>query len=721
MKSDLFKLLTFLMSITLCSTQKVMVAQEVKYDQSLHLERPAPAPGTPHNCSAGVGGYNGEFQIYIVNITISDYRDLIGYDISKDFMAYKYEVVSFPFLANKDASAARSGRVLTLPGDAKRANTTFDLDVNNTISRPAWDFQAHPDPKFMSAAPYSYPVFQEYKQYTMDFWGPNNVNLIDWGPKGVATMTLQSAWFGKTSFPGTMAPASDRIFLPQTVLKLTLYFDKNASNIVSHTDPMYRRDKSISVILDLTRGKMADYPFNPSSRSSSFEEHDVTININAGEVVGNYNWNQNDERIIEHSSWDKLDTIKGLGYPASNGRENIFVVDYRMGNCNGSLPAGFEQQGETQIYVIDKAIDLTNINPSEKVIYNPGEVEITTDINAPILFPRCYTFRSVGGIYPEFDASQLGNQAYVDQLPYVVDHTAENGGPYDDLREIPIKSNAATHDANGDGVIDHFDVSVYRIMPEGVAELENGVTIYDATFVVEENGLLLGDLEKVFGRFKVMHLDGAGNIIGNEVINHGRREIAASMPTNGGLLELPGHVQLANNQTNFDVSDKYVAKAPYIEAADNDNTVLLKNNSDTRFAAFNYIDLFPGFDAEFGAEFTGEIVAENDGCVIIPSHEHENDDPEHGEGKRAFSGEGDAPIDTYFDIYPNPADDMLTVESSHTLSTIVVADATGKALREYKVEGSESTIDISGFPAGYYLVRMESVNEAFEWKPLVIE
>ncbi|MBL7928628.1 MAG: hypothetical protein JNL47_04000, partial [Bacteroidia bacterium] len=106
---------------------------------------------------------------------------------------------------------------------------------------------------------------------------------------------------------------------------------------------------------------------------------------------------------------DKADVLTGYIF-----QNNQFV--YRgAGPNNGSLTLKHQ-------YYIDQNIDMTDINPDEKVIYNPSEAHITAD---NLIFPSYYTFKTIRGVYPT-------------EAEVMADYTPENGCQnISDLRQVP--------------------------------------------------------------------------------------------------------------------------------------------------------------------------------------------------------------------------------------------------------------------------------------------
>lgn len=68
--------------------------------------------------------------------------------------------------------------------------------------------------------------------------------------------------------------------------------------------------------------------------------------------------------------------------------------------------------------------------------------------------------------------------------------------------------------------------------------------------------------------------------------------------------------------------------------------------------------------------------------------------------------------DAFYTIYPNPAKDMLHLESEAELSSALVYDATGRLVKKLELRGLfNSVLDISPLNNGIYLLKVESVDE----------
>jgi hypothetical protein len=143
---------------------------------------------------------------------------------------------------------------------------------------------------------------------------------------------------------------------------------------------------------------------------------------------------------------------------------------------SGVYPAGYEVSGSNAItrpgishqYKIDDDIDLSIINPDERVIYNPSEVDVT--YAGQVIFPDNYIFKTIRAKYPT--AAEVTAAI-----------TASNCGSYADARNVPVPTDVST-------TADPNDASIYHIKSGSTIVLNTCVQVFDATFDVESGGTL---------------------------------------------------------------------------------------------------------------------------------------------------------------------------------------------------------------------------------------
>lgn len=74
--------------------------------------------------------------------------------------------------------------------------------------------------------------------------------------------------------------------------------------------------------------------------------------------------------------------------------------------------------------------------------------------------------------------------------------------------------------------------------------------------------------------------------------------------------------------------------------------------------------------------------------------------------------------DNYTQLYPNPAGDQVTVASSFRIGEVELFSLTGQRVAHQAVDGISATLDLTGLPAGTYLVRI-ATNHGIAVKKLV--
>ncbi len=74
-----------------------------------------------------------------------------------------------------------------------------------------------------------------------------------------------------------------------------------------------------------------------------------------------------------------------------------------------------------------------------------------------------------------------------------------------------------------------------------------------------------------------------------------------------------------------------------------------------------------------------------------------------------------------FKVYPQPAKNMLTVESDIEISTISLIDMTGKMVFNSNLKSRLIDIPLSHFPAGIYFIKCKDVHETEKVQKLIIE
>ncbi len=399
--------------------------------------------------------FTGEYQIFSNLLESWEAASSLGYSIS-----YKIEPVSFPF--TPDCSNGDCGN---------SSSSTRDLVLIGSYVYGDYNFHRALD--------------------TMSSYS-----------------TLLSNKFTNTAPPGGM-----RDFIPHTVLKHTLFLHFGASVNSPVVD-------SFVFLLDHTRGFMSEYPFRNDNDESDPAEHDVTI----------FPWfiyTHNDSFLtVPNQGTNFMNTVDYFPFPDAHyfpdslipawlmvpqpNTPNIYLapeyflhpspyslVGVLVANYAWDPFAGLQSQvvmgHAPHTYYIDTAMDLTTINPRERIIYNPSAVYITAA--DPIVFPSGYTFMTVGGKYP--------TKIQVEAI--------DSDTMYADLREVPVIG-AALNLTDNPNTTAVDSMSYYYVTAGCTLRIEPCVTIYDATIVVQTGGRIELDTNGVGGNY-ILLVDSGGVLV----------------------------------------------------------------------------------------------------------------------------------------------------------------------------------------------------------------
>lgn len=65
---------------------------------------------------------------------------------------------------------------------------------------------------------------------------------------------------------------------------------------------------------------------------------------------------------------------------------------------------------------------------------------------------------------------------------------------------------------------------------------------------------------------------------------------------------------------------------------------------------------------------------------------------------------------SFFTVYPNPAEDMITIEGYGAINSLTISDMEGRCVIKEKTKPSKYILDVSGFSNGIYFAEIISVN-----------
>ncbi|QQR87531.1 MAG: hypothetical protein IPJ76_04705 [Flavobacteriales bacterium] len=472
------KLLTILAFAVACAGH----AQHINNPYQDHTNQPFGLP-TPINTQGNPSNYVGEYQIFL-----DDHYWNPGTN------AYvRIEAVSFPFTPLPEEPDI-TARTLLMP----------DLTSYGFNEAPgpchgwAWNSTNHGD--------LLDPKRDLMRETRIDFNGssPGGAGLFMTDHCGLIT----SLWASTAGATHDCADPTERVYLPHTILKHTIYWVDDDGKTVD----------SLSWLYDHTRGRMRNYPFcwNCSSLPAAYDVcfrpyaiadpygHTYQESSNGAWVTGfglaagtpNYfpkpysplDWTV---QLWPDDDNDPFDPLNTDGLPVRHAPYSLLeapllnhsataYAGYDIPGLNGQQPIFFNDNSWDYPWamVIDKPIDLHLINPSDKIIYNPSDVDINIDgnlyPNKTLVFPSGYTFRTVHGQHPS-EADVVANDPM-------------------GLHPNPANSVASTLGPNS---------SIYRIRSGSTLEIQPCVTIMDAVFIVEAGATLRYDAAYVDGNFTV--------------------------------------------------------------------------------------------------------------------------------------------------------------------------------------------------------------------------
>lgn len=534
-----------------------------------------PVDGTPIDAIPS-SGYFGEYQIFL-----NEHPWDVAPALNTNAISYKIETVSFPFTPNcihcQSYFPATPDRHLRMPNDQFPYIAAQKAWVRNTSSL------IPPGPT--STQTNDYLLRREFSgSYGVPLSGVSegNTHFATLASRGIAQDIGSPIEFH-----------SKRVFYPHSILKHTFYMHCGSGFTDAIVD-------SIVFVIDHTRGRMRYYPFMGSNTNTNESEHDVIVSLTWAPLIASeptYLNTINYYPIPVQPSvcQDHIPTDGSLTWSPDNyiRPEPGTLLQYFLGNFEGQTAAGYIDEttpapGIMHKYIIDRPVDLTLLNPSEKIIYNPSETEIdlntsfnTTGINT-LTFPTGYVFKTIGGIYPT--VTQVYN--------------SDPDGLYNDPRDIPVPTTLSCDDvAANDGVF-----SYYYVKSGSTLNIEPCVGIYDAEIVVESGGTLIYDPQQTYGNYTIVQDPGSTV----NVVN---------------LPQVVGCAHDCYDIYNYDVKDilisadeTWVGVSPY----DNNGDGVIRIAGRMRILANKTLTITGGLHFEFGEN--ADIVVEKGAKLIINSH-----------------------------------------------------------------------------------------------------
>ncbi len=337
-------------------------------------------------------------------------------------------------------------------------------------------------------------------------------------------------------------------------------------------------------------------------------------------------------------------------------------------------------------YEIDKNINLENINQTEKIIYNPSEVFITSGANH-LNFPTNYTFKTIRATYP------------YDNEVAAYDNAA-NGGPYTEKKDVPVLTDLGVdyHDTFGYPTNDPKYSSVYHLESGSKIFIESCVKLFDCTFDVQSGS------ELIFKHWSTNQVN---------VNRYG-------MLLNGGkLTKADPHFYFQNKTETEKIlefqSGSTIEAGSYVDVGTTSGPYNVVPNADVTFVANDEITLSDGFTAQTGSEFDAYISP-----VIIPlcgEHRSSNQSSNTNNDKKAHA---DVNRIAYANISPNPTSQNTEIKFGVTSSRhlyLKIFDSYGREIKtiinniEFKAGSYVYNFDASILNPGVYYCKLLSEGE----------
>jgi hypothetical protein len=430
--------------------------------------------------------FDGEYQILIDHMYWND--ENINFPSAINFISYDFECVSFPFVPSCYTNNLGSN---CLGAPERSFYVLSDGIINENLIGPN-------DVTGEGWAGSEGKIFRRINPTSFS----QHWNLLKqrYFMSGITSLVSRS-YNGETD--------DLRVQLPHSVLRITL-------NVHMGDDINDDIAVKISWLHDNTRGRMKFYPFiDHNNGVGPLKSHydvlfrpKILFNVNSGHFYNtnsNVDWFEEGARPIGLELGDPEGSINyfDIGdingtpdpvfypwppYPSPAGFPSFFyypapytLLSAPLLNALGKAYAGFSNNGTIDLsvhygmphsYFINETIMLNNINPTEKIIYNPSEVTI----DANLTFPEGYKFLTVHGKYPD--------KSWVEY---------NNFNNYEDLRDVLCPSDQV-------GINGEF-LSEYIISSGKTLTIKEGVIIMDAKFTGD--GTIKYNPYKVYGNFKI--------------------------------------------------------------------------------------------------------------------------------------------------------------------------------------------------------------------------
>jgi len=155
----------------------------------------------------------------------------------------------------------------------------------------------------------------------------------------------------------------------------------------------------------------------------------------------------------------------------------------------------------------------------------------------------------------------------------------------------------------------------------------------------------------------------------------------------------------------------------------------IQYNSSIKYAIYRYDDAGPYFLRDYSDQ---NFYMDDSVCGLPPFFHGYKVTALHISGidtcESDFSNEGWESCDglnennqeSYINIYPNPSNDFIRIESSEELRFISIYNSFGELMLKKKVDDRHLEIPVPGYPPGVYMIRVETEKETISRKVLII-
>lgn len=619
--------------------------------------------------------YTGEYQIYLDN------RFPWGQYFTSGFstitVTYQMEVVSFPF---------------TVPCAFQSGGCPPSIVLNRELFMPTITYNP-----------------------TTRCWGdlsnklPDDL-IIDNGFGGNLQTLISDAFVNRQLHFST----SNAKLLPHTIIKHTIC--AHCGNSTVHSTII----DSISWYYDNTRGRMRYYPFCTSNCLYNMKAWDIVFHPELLKTDNNYPYDYQLNDLLQFPTLDYFPyneinnpspcSLTGTTTPSEHidkfntGFYNynfIYPPSQSLLSCparteKGALIAGYDWhtgyldidqlQGSLHHYFIDTDFELTDINPIDRIIFNPSDVTITA---SDLHFPSGYTFKTIRGVYPSL-------------TEVTRDNTGDNGGTYTDLRKVPVITDLRCEDPlfpHDPAILDDAKYSsLYRLASGSKLTIDPCVTVYDAAFILDVGSTL------DFANFNSFR--GLPRIA---IDRNGGRLIKRFVPTTiDQTLYLQNETKTANKPDSYFIEGKIEARKN-VDATQPPGNYIVDANAGLELVASEYIAFKDGFSAKANSNLSARI----DNSLSIPQCRISNSGNRMALNTNS-SQQYAATIQTKntcnISVYPSIFSTNITVDFpvSTGIKKLVIYDALGKIVYHLKSDNFTSPIELSQLNDGIYFVKIES-------------